>query len=113
MKIIDAHLHYSDFPGFDSCAAEAGHLNSAKHLSEVFREHEIVCAVAMGAGHNEPESGLCLPLLPNLDPTGRMPGIAYCAGVESRALTPENAAGTREAFARLLAEDSRCVGLKF
>ena len=36
MKIIDAHLHFSKFDGFDERAREAGHINSAEHLLAEF-----------------------------------------------------------------------------
>ena len=31
MKIIDAHLHFCDWPGFDALARAAGHENTAAH----------------------------------------------------------------------------------
>lgn len=36
MKIIDAHLHFSKFDGFDERAAKPGHINSAEHLLAEF-----------------------------------------------------------------------------
>ena len=61
MKMIDAHLHFAEWPGFSELAQAAGHENSAEHLRRVYAELGIVCGVVMGnrgldpAAHVYPE----------------------------------------------------------
>lgn len=55
MKIIDAHLHFANDFYFDKIAEAAGHENSAGHLSEQYRIHDLVHGIVMGNGGVEPE----------------------------------------------------------
>ena len=48
MKIIDAHFHFADFPGFDDLARAAGHENTAADLEKEYKRLGIVCGVVMG-----------------------------------------------------------------
>lgn len=48
MKIIDAHMHFSDNPGFCQVALAAKHENTSGHLVQAFKENNIVLGIAMG-----------------------------------------------------------------
>lgn len=117
MKIIDAHLHFSKFDGFDERAREAGHINSAEHLLAEFDRLGIEAAVAMGAGRGGSPEGECLPMTVNLagpfDPVryGQPRRIAYCAGVESDVLNKANQKRSVALFEERL-RDPHCVGIK-
>ena len=54
MKIIDAHLHFCDWPGFDELAIAAGHENSEAHMRQAYKELGIACGIVMGNRSLEP-----------------------------------------------------------
>ena len=119
MKIIDAHFHFSKSDGFDETARAAGHENTPEDLVEAFSRDEIVLGIAMGEMGGRRMDGVCMPRSPNLGGTVE-PGlpyphprqIAYCAGVESHEITPENTPASLKEFEKLL-NTKECVGLKF
>ena len=53
MKIIDAHIHYAGWDGFNETAAESGQVNTVEGVADNFRKNGVVMAVAMGAGTAE------------------------------------------------------------
>ena len=53
MKIIDAHMHFSDNPGFCQVALAAKHENTSGHLVQAFKENNIVLGIAMGTRSRE------------------------------------------------------------
>lgn len=118
MKIIDAHIHYANWDGFNAAADASGQLNTVEGVTENFRNSNVVMAVAMGAGRNGGETGFCRPMTPNLAGTvtpehyGQPEWVAYCAGVDSGAITPENTKRSLEEFEKYL-KTPQCVGLKF
>ena len=119
MKIIDAHIHYAGHEGFNQTARESGQINTAAAVAENFRRNGVVAAVAMGTGRSDGRpDGLCEPMRPDLagpvtEESCALPrNIAYCAGVDSGAITPENTAKSLELFERYL-KTPQCVGLKF
>ncbi len=118
MKIIDAHIHYAGWEGFNATAAESGQTNTVAGTTENFRRSSVVMAIAMGAGRDEGGEEFCRPMTPNLAGTvtpehyGQPDWVAYCAGVDSGAITPENTGRTLEEFEKYL-KTPQCVGLKF
>lgn len=118
MKIIDAHIHYAGWEGFQATAAESGQVNTVEGVAENFRRNGVVMAIAMGAGRDGGEAGFCRPMTPNLggpvtpEHYGQPANIAYCAGIDSGAITPENTKRSLEEFEKYL-RTPECVGLKF
>lgn len=55
MKIIDAHLHFSQESYFDEIALAAQHENNAAHLLTQYEKHGIIAGIVMG---NEPLSNI-------------------------------------------------------
>ena len=117
MKMIDAHIHFSDRPGFQETAAEAGHVNTPEHLKQEFDRLGFALGIAMGVGDGGRDEGECRPLLPDLAGLeaarqGEQPDfIAFCCGLDSGAITPENTPRALELFEKYL-KMPRCVGLK-
>ncbi len=111
MQIIDAHLHFQNWDGFQEVAAAAGHRNTSEHLLRTFADCGVVLGIAMGSGHSEDEREFRLPR-PDLAGPTLPDAIAYCAGVDSSALTPERLPAALAAYEREL-RNPRCVGLKF
>lgn len=118
MNIIDAHIHYAKQDGFNKTAAESGQRNTVAGVSELFRKNHVVMAIAMGAGRNNEDPAVCRPMTPDLagnvtpEQYGQPSYIAYCAGVDSGALTPQNTKRSLEVFETFL-QTQQCVGLKF
>ena len=48
MKIIDAHMHFFRYAGFDQVARAAGHENTVENYLQACRENNVVLSVAMG-----------------------------------------------------------------
>ena len=65
MKIIDAHIHYAGWDGFNETAAESGQVNTVEGVADNFRKNGVVMAVAMGAGRNGEDPAVCRPMTPN------------------------------------------------
>ena len=118
MKIIDAHIHYANRDGFNAVAAESGQVNTVAGAAENFRRNGVVMAIAMGAGREEDGAEFCRPMTPDLagpvtpEHYGQPDNIAYCAGVDSGAITPANTNRSLEEFEKYL-KTPQCVGLKF
>lgn len=70
MKIIDAHLHFANFPGFNELALAAGHENTAAHLEKEYQRLGFVCGIVMG---NQTIS---------LDAHHYPPFLRYCIGLD-------------------------------
>ena len=47
VKIIDAHMHFARFPGFDEVAHHAGHENTAAHYLAACHENGIVMSLSL------------------------------------------------------------------
>ena len=108
MKIIDAHMHFSDNPGFARVALAARHENTAAHLLQTFRENNIVFGIAMGTHNPGKKPGVCYPGIVDLagefDPEhyNQPSCIVYCAGVNGMELDRCDMESTLEEFRRVL-----------
>jgi predicted TIM-barrel fold metal-dependent hydrolase len=118
MKIIDAHMHFAHFPGFDAVAREAGHENTVEHYLAACRENGVVMSIVMGnASGGAPQYGGIVPEVPDLagpfDVThyNQPREIAYCAGIQSEKLTLENCEATARETERFV-RTPQCVGIK-
>lgn len=118
MKIIDAHMHFFRWEGFDQLAKEAGHENTAEHYLKACRENHVVMSIAMGNKPLKPSLyGGVVPRVPDLagpfslERYSQPKEIAYCAGVDSNALTEENCRATAKEFERVV-QTPQCVGIK-
>ncbi len=117
MKIIDAHMHFSDHQGFARIAREAKHENTAAHLVQTFRENNIVFGIAMGTHNPKHKPDVCYPGI--IDLAGEFDAqhynqpscIVYCAGVNGMELDQCNMEPTLEEFRKVLAT-KQCVGIK-
>ncbi len=121
MKIIDAHMHYFNIEGFDELAKLADHENSRKGWQDICEVNGIVFSVAMGNSDDAPcRFGGVVPRLINLGgepfcetPYNQPDNVGYCLGVDSEAITPENAEKTAQEFEYYLQRDPHCVGIEF
>ncbi|MBQ1335150.1 MAG: amidohydrolase family protein [Clostridia bacterium] len=115
MKIIDAHIHYTDNEYFEAIAKAAGGENSLSYLEREFKRLGIVMGVGMGNVPVSDEPGA--PSLFNLDRTMEPDPYNYpdftcfCVGINPRGLTKENAHKVLPQYEKIL-KTPRCVGLK-
>lgn len=116
MKIIDAHLHFSNNENFQRVGDACGQTNSWEFLEQEFKAHNIVKAIAMGTRKQEVNDS-CFPLLPDL--VG-IPGtkdnnhpemVSYCCGVDSSTIGSSATKKVLAEFERHLKSDL-CVGIK-
>jgi len=111
MKIIDAHIHYSNIASFHETARDLSKVDySYKGIEKEFADNGVVLGIAMGvtetAGEGFPDSAAETPM--GIDLTPAVPkNIVYCAGVNPFKLD-------REALARLERDVQKpdCVGIK-
>lgn len=118
MKIIDAHMHYYNKDGFVQVAARAGYENTAACWQKICEENDIVFSVAMGnTDYTTSQYGGVTPRLIDLAATfdekqyNQPQNMGYCMGVDSEAMTPENAEKTAQEFERFV-QDPHCLGIK-
>jgi uncharacterized protein len=85
MKIIDAHIHYSDIKSFHETATDISKVDySFEGIQKEFTENNVVLGIAMGvtetAGEGFPDSASPSPM--GIDLTPEIPkNIVYCAGI--------------------------------
>ena len=118
MKIIDAHMHFFRYAGFDQVARAAGHENTVENYLQACRENNVVLSVAMGNAPLGPSRfGGVVPRVPDLagpctlEPYNQPAEIAFCAGLESNGLTEENCEKTAREFEPVV-WNPHCVGIK-
>lgn len=118
MKIIDAHMHFACYSGFDELARQAGHENTAAHYLKACHENGVVMSIVMGNGSGGPAAyGGVVPEVPNLagpfdlNHYNQPSEIVYCAGIQSDSLTEENAEKTALEVERFV-KTPQCVGIK-
>lgn len=111
MKIIDAHIHYSDIKSFHQTATEISKVDySFEGIQKEFAENNVVLGIAMGVtettGEGFPDSASSSPM--GIDLTPKIPkNIVYCAGINPFKLD--------EAVLLQLEKDVQkpeCVGIK-
>lgn len=96
MKIIDAHIHYSNIKSFHETARDLSRLDySHDGLLKEFQENNVVLGIAMGLTETEgigfPDPEAATPM--GLDLDERVPGnVVYCAGVNPFLLEKEHLA---------------------
>lgn len=118
--IIDAHFHYFNIEGFRDVAIAAGHENTASCWRQLCERYNIVFAVAMGNTYDATVryGGLAPRLIDlagpfNEESFNQDPRVGYCLGVQSEALTEENAEKTALEFEFYLKQvEGHCMGIK-
>ena len=110
MQIIDAHVHLGNRPYFDEAAALLGQQNGLAAVDEMFRQNQVMLAVAMGSG--DPDLSSCLPDLGDMDfwRGSYPPFAAGCVGVSAELLQRKEA-NALETYVRAAA-CPRTVGFK-
>ncbi|MCQ4725181.1 amidohydrolase family protein [Anaerotignum faecicola] len=100
MKIIDGHIHFRpEYENFSEVAASSGHINSEKHLKEVFEKNNICHAIVMG--------NLDLELENHIYPEY----MSYCVGLDSNTFNERPLKYFVE-MAELHLKRDECVGIK-
>lgn len=99
LKVIDSHLHFADFPGFDQIAIEAGHVNSADHLRQAYDTYQYVHGIVMSNKTLDPKAHVYPEFL------------SYCIGLDSAECNDdvEKALPLVEANLR---DNPQCCGIK-
>lgn len=71
LRVIDSHLHFCDYPDFDTIAIEAGHVNSEENLRASYGKYHYVHGIVMS---NK-----------TLDPTAHIypEFLSYCIGLDA------------------------------
>lgn len=112
MKIIDAHMHFFQADErFAQIAQNAGHLATPAHLAEAFAANGVVLGIGMGTVGKEENREVANPLTLAFPDGDEPPFLAYCLGIDTAAVTPENREASLRAFEERLAKP-RAVGLK-
>ncbi|MNC17351.1 Amidohydrolase [compost metagenome] len=112
MKIIDAHVHYSNIEVFHETAQTLAHIDySEKGLLEEFRRAGVIAGVGMGVTETVagafPDAAARNPML--LDLSGQLPGNLFtCVGINPLTLHLD---GQLEALEESLRQE-KTVGIK-
>jgi predicted TIM-barrel fold metal-dependent hydrolase len=116
MKIIDAHIHYTQNEYFEYTALNSGGKNSFAYLKDEFKKNNIVLGIGMGNVVNE-DAPSGYPSLLNLDfpldvNNYNYPDFtAFCIGINPRGLNKLNAHKVICEYEKIL-KTKRAVGLK-
>ncbi|WP_054950586.1 amidohydrolase family protein [Numidum massiliense] len=94
MKIIDAHMHFSNIDSFKQTARDLSFLNySGKGLAQEYAEAGIVLGIGMGVTESEtgafPDPSAPTPMGLDLE-QGLPANIVYCLGINPHQLTGEH-----------------------
>ncbi|MCL2409219.1 MAG: amidohydrolase [Oscillospiraceae bacterium] len=112
MKIIDAHIHYSDIEAFRQCARDMSLVDySEEGFVRETAENQVVRSVCMGLFENTPgafpDAGANTPMLAKL--TDEMPpGMSLCIGINPHTVTARSIAETEA----LIKSSGRVCGFK-
>ena len=104
MKIIDAHLHFSNITSFKDTARDLSKLDySSKGLWEEYRAANVVLGIAMGVTETRsdgfPDYDAATPM--GLDLEGEIPeNICYCPGINPYRLGPGELAELEELLSK-------------
>lgn len=98
LQVIDSHLHFADFPGFDQIALEAGHVNSEENLRQSYGQYHYAHGIVMS---NK-----------TLDPAAHVypPYLSYCIGLDSPECNENVGAAVPLVEANL--QRPQCCGIK-
>ncbi|WP_349408165.1 amidohydrolase family protein [Pseudalkalibacillus sp. SCS-8] len=111
MKIIDAHMHFSDIESFKQTAVEISNVEyNTSGISKEYLESNVVLGIGMGLteGQKEgfPDSSSRTPM--GLDLEHSVPtSIVYCPGVNPHHLDDDGLAALEKSL-----QDPRAVGIK-
>ncbi|KAA0550150.1 amidohydrolase family protein [Bacillus sp. BGMRC 2118] len=111
MKIIDAHIHYSNINSFKETANELSMVDySYEGIQKEFKQNNVVLGIAMGVtetdGEGFPDSASPTPM--GIDLSETIPSnIVYCAGINPFKLDNEALKRLRDDL-----EKKECVGIK-
>ncbi len=115
MKIIDAHLHFTQNEYFDRIAKVSGGENSFAYVKSEFERLGIVMGIAMG--NAAPERAPLSPSLLNLERELDVKNYnypeysAFCAGINPNILTGRITQKILDEYDEVM-KSPRCVGLK-
>lgn len=113
LKIIDAHIHFSNIDSFKKTANELSHVDySAKGLLKEFEENNVVLGIAMGVEEKKagedffPCSASATPMGIDLEAT--IPKqVVYCPGINPYQLSKEHIAQLEQSL-----QKREVVGIK-
>jgi len=114
MKIIDAHLHFSDVKRFRNCADKISKINySIEGLKKDFEKNGIILGIGMGLEETHdkafPDNEQCNPMTINLE-TNIPSWLKYCLGINPFRLK-EDPVGELQKIEEKLQEES-VIGIK-
>lgn len=117
MKIIDAHIHFTNKEYFAQTALLADHKNNVRHLEKAMSKNNIVFAIAMGSGRTDGAGAFAEAL--GIDLAGELDiknynqpeWVSYCCAVQSEAITKQTTQYSLDSVERHL-KTKHCVGLK-
>lgn len=98
LRIIDSHLHFCDFPGFDKIALEAGHVNNEENLRASYEQYHYVHGIVMSNRTLDPKAHVYPEFL------------SYCIGLDSPECN-ENVAAVMPLVEENL-KKPQCCGIK-
>lgn len=111
MKIIDAHIHFSEIGSFHETARNISKVDySNEGLQKEFKDNNVVLGIAMGVtetnGEGFPDSASATPM--GIDLTPEIPAnVVYCAGINPFKLDEKALRDLRNDL-----EKPNCVGIK-
>lgn len=71
LRVIDSHMHFCDFPGFDRIAIEAGHVNNEENLRASYEQYHYAHGIVMSNKTLDPDAHVYPEFL------------SYCIGLDS------------------------------
>ncbi|MCF6138257.1 amidohydrolase family protein [Pseudalkalibacillus berkeleyi] len=111
MKIIDAHMHFSDIESFKETAKDLSKLDySYEGIMKEYKDANVVLGIGMGLEESEkegfPDPSSRTPM--GLDLAAQIPpSVVYCAGVNPHHLDEDSIAALEKAV-----QDPKVVGIK-
>ena len=112
MKIIDAHVHYSQIASFQECAKHTSIVDYSKQgfLDET-SVHDVVQSICMGLVEASPgafpDESAQMPMIADLE-ADLPPGMSLCLGINPHTLTDRSMEKTEE----MIKGNKKIVGMK-